>query len=63
MVRAVAAQLHAIAVLLQDIDAPARGIAPVEWLITASGSPLYGTDVGRLREGLARARYFLTARR
>ena len=63
VVRAVAAQLHEIAVLMRPNDAPVRGVAHIEWLITAGESPLYGTDVGPLREELARARYFLTARR
>ena len=63
VVRAVAAQLHEIAVLMHADDAPVRGVAHIEWLITTGESPLYGTDVRSLSEELARARYFLTARR
>ena len=63
VVRAVAAQLHEIGVLMHANDAPVRGVAHIEWLITAGESPLYGTDVSSLSEELARARYFLTARR
>lgn len=61
VVRAVAAQLGEIAALMRINDAPVRGVAHVEWLITSGSSPLYGTDVRPLREELARAQYFLTA--
>lgn len=59
--RALAAQQGEVAALMHINDAPVRGVAHVDWLITSGSSPLHGTDVGPLREELARARYFLTA--
>lgn len=63
VVRHAAAQLQQIAVLMHANDTPVRGVAHIESLLTEGQSPLYGTDIGELREELARARYFLTARR
>lgn len=52
-----------IAALVYANDTAVRGVAHIEWLITAGQSPLYGTDVGPLREELTRARYLLSAHR
>ncbi len=62
VLRAVAAELHEIALLLHSGDAAARGVAHVESLLTAGESPLYGIEVEPLRDELARARYFLAGR-
>jgi hypothetical protein len=63
VVGAVAGQLREIAALVDANDTPVRGVAHIEWLITAGQSPLYGSDVAPLREELTRARYLLTAHR
>lgn len=63
VLRAVTEPLHEIARLLRSGDAPVRGVAQVESLLTSGGSPLYGAEVEPLREELARARYFLAGRR
>ncbi len=62
VLRAVAAPLHEIGRLLQSGDAGVRGVAFVESLLASGDSPLYGTEVGPLREELARARYLLAGR-
>ena len=59
VLRAVAAPLREIGRLLHSGDAGVRGVALVESLLASGDSPLYGTEVGPLREELARARYFL----
>jgi hypothetical protein len=60
--RPVASELREIALLLRGKSAPIRGVALVEWLLTAGDSPLYGPLVGPLRQELGRARYFLIQR-
>ena len=62
VLRAVAAPLREIGRLLHGGDAGVRGVALVESLLASGDSPLYGTEVGPLREELARARYLLAGR-
>jgi hypothetical protein len=59
VVRALAAELRELARLLQSGDVDARGVACVESLLVSGASPLYGFEVGPLRDELGRARYFL----
>ena len=60
-IRATAPELREVASLLRA-DPAVRGVALVEWLLTAPKTPLYGREVGPLREELRRARYLLTPR-
>ena len=59
VIRAVAPELRQVAELLRSAPA-VRGVALVEWLLTSSATPLYGSEVEPLRQELRRARYLLT---
>lgn len=54
VIRAVADDLRAVIRLLRSEQAPARGVALVEHLLTDGFSPLYGNQVESLREELHR---------
>lgn len=62
VVRAVAAELREVALLLRSGNVAVRGVAHVESLLTSGESPLYGLEVEPLRDELGRARYFLADR-
>ena len=57
-----ASELCAVAALVRATPASAGGVALVERLLTDGGSPLYGNEVGPLREELRRARFLLQSR-
>jgi hypothetical protein len=59
VVVAVAPDIRAVIVLLHAEEAPARGVAFVERLVTDARSPLYGNQVETLREELHRVRIYL----
>jgi hypothetical protein len=59
VVAAVAPDIRAVIVLLHAEDAPARGVAFVERLLTDVRTPLYGNQVEALREELNRVRLYL----
>ena len=54
-----ASELCAVAALVRTAPASAGGVALVERLLTDGCSPLYGKEVGPLREELRRARFLL----
>lgn len=60
-VTAVADDLHALIRLLRADDAPPRGVALAQRLLTDGTSPLYGREVEPLREQLQRIRHLLSA--
>ena len=60
VIRAVADDLRAVVRLLGSGDAPVRGVALVEHLLTDVFSPLYGNEVEPLREELRRVGHKLT---
>jgi hypothetical protein len=62
VIREVAPELRQIASLLRGAAPCAWGVAAVEWLLSSSASPLYGTEVELLRQELGRARYLLGLR-
>jgi hypothetical protein len=59
VVAGVGGELADISRLLRGGGTGARGIAMLEALLTDGGSPLYGADVGALREELHRIRFIL----
>jgi hypothetical protein len=59
VVAGASAELADISRLLRGAGARARGIAMLETLLTDGRSPLYGADVGALREELHRIRFIL----
>ena len=56
---AVLAELAAVAALLRSERPGLRGVALAERLLTDGASPLYGQDIGALREQLRRASFLL----
>jgi hypothetical protein len=61
VIREVDAELAQTARLLRDGTADLAAVARTEELLGGESSPLYGTDVRRLREELARLQYALSA--
>ncbi len=59
VVRTVAGELRDVIGLLRAEDVSARGVARAERLVERAVSPLYGQDVGALREELRRVRDLL----
>ena len=62
VVRPVAPDLREVSALLLRGGGGPRGVAVVERLLTSATSPLYGGEVGPLRDELRRARFLLQAR-
>ena len=56
VVRTVAGELRDVIGLLRAEEVSARGVARAERLVERAASPLYGQDVGALREELRRVR-------
>ena len=59
VVRLVAGELRDVIGLLRTEGVSARGVARAERLVERAVSPLYGQDVGALREELCRVRDLL----
>jgi hypothetical protein len=55
----VASELRDIAARLRAGGVNLRGVALLDHLVTSGSSPLYGEEIGALRNELARARYWL----
>jgi hypothetical protein len=62
IVAVVGAELAAVALLLREDNACARGVAMAERLLLDGGSCLYRDDVETLRQEVRRVRYHLAAR-
>jgi hypothetical protein len=62
IVTVVGAELAAVALLLREDNACARGVAMAERLLLDGGSCLYRDDVETLRQEVRRVRYHLAAR-
>jgi hypothetical protein len=62
IVAVMGAELAAVALLLREDNACARGVAMAERLLVDGGSCLYRDDVETLRQELRRVRYHLAAR-
>jgi hypothetical protein len=61
VVAAVSGELVAVAALLRSRDVSVVGVALAEWLLTNADSPLYGHEVGPLRDDLGRVKTILRA--
>ena len=61
VIRAVDGELAQIAGLLRGVHASPRGVALARWLLSEPPSPLYGSDVARLRTELRRIAFVLAA--
>ena len=57
---AVEPHLRDVAERLRAGDVEVRGVALLEHLVTDGASPLYGAEIGSLRDELARGRYLLS---